>query len=166
MIEGKSAKTDSYTYITKLGPVTITEEHGYITEVLFGDFGYDHANTPLTDQAADEIREYINGKRSVFTLPLRQDGSDFDKQVWNVLLTIPEGECRTYAQIARQLNRPKAARAVGNACGRNRIAILIPCHRSVRSDGTPGGYAWGVEIKKKLLQIEKNYIQSEKKQQD
>jgi len=163
MIKGKTAKTQSYTYTTELGPITITEENGYVTEVLFGDFGYYHANTPLTDEAALQIEEYLKGKRDHFTIPIQQDGSEFDHQVWDVLLNIPIGEKKTYAQIAQELGRPSAARAVGNACGRNRIAILIPCHRSVRSDGTIGGYAWGADLKKRLLKIESDYKDSQEK---
>ena len=148
---------NSFTYTTELGSITITEEDGFITEVLFGDFGYNNANTPLTDLTADQIREYLSGSRTAFTVPFRQDGSDFDQLVWQLLRTIPAGQRRTYSELAETLSRPKAARAVGNACGRNRIAILIHCHRVVRSDGSPGGYAWGAEIKHHLLELEKLY---------
>lgn len=156
----KVTKTESYTYTTELGPITITEENGFITECLFGDFGYYNANTPLTDEAFHQLQEYLRGERRQFDLPIQQDGSEFDQNVWKILATIPAGERRTYSEIAQDLGRPSAARAVGNACGRNRVAILIPCHRAVRSDGTVGGYAWGADRKKKLLELEERFFKN------
>ena len=85
-----------------------------------------------------EIAEYFEGKRTEFTLPLAYRGSEFEETVWNQLLQIPAGETRSYQDIARALGNPKGSRAVGRANGMNRIAILIPCHRVVRSDGGLG----------------------------
>ena len=81
-------------------------------------------------------------------------GSAFQQQVWQALLSIPPGETRSYQQLAVQLQRPRAYRAVANACGANSIAWLVPCHRVVRSDGSLSGYRWGKEVKKSLLAIE------------
>lgn len=81
-------------------------------------------------------------------------GSDFDVMVWRALLTIPFGRTITYQQLADQIGRHGAVRAVANAVGRNRIAILVPCHRVVRSDGGLGGFYWGVELKRELLDFE------------
>ncbi|MCE9589719.1 MAG: methylated-DNA--[protein]-cysteine S-methyltransferase [Planctomycetes bacterium] len=86
--------------------------------------------------------------------PLDMEGSAFQISVWSALMDIPRGETRSYAQIARAIENPSAVRAVGRACAMNRIAILVPCHRAVRSDGTLAGFRWGVERKRRLLEIE------------
>ncbi|MFC0704154.1 methylated-DNA--[protein]-cysteine S-methyltransferase [Marinobacter persicus] len=88
------------------------------------------------------------------TLTLDLQGTSFQQEVWQAIREIPPGQTRTYTELARQLNKPKATRAVANACGANTIAVLIPCHRVVRSDGTPGGYRWGLARKKALLERE------------
>lgn len=85
---------------------------------------------------------------------LRPQGTPFQQSVWKALLDIPEGETRTYAQIANAIGKPKAVRAVGTAIGANPIAYLIPCHQVVRTDGGLGGYRWGLEIKKMMLKTE------------
>ena len=87
---------------------------------------------------------------------MRLSGTQFQKQVWNELKKIPHGETRTYKQIAEKIGRPKAARAVANACGKNPYPLIIPCHRAIRADGTPGGYsgAGGIEMKRHLLEGE------------
>ncbi len=92
-------------------------------------------------------------------LPLDIAGTDFQMAVWKQLRTIPPGETRSYADIARALGRPKAVRAVGAANGANRIAVLIPCHRVLRSDGSLGGYAYGLHIKNMLLKREREAVE-------
>ena len=89
------------------------------------------------------------------TLPLDIAGTAFQQAVWKELQRIPAGETRTYAQIAAAVGRPKAVRAAGSANGANNVAVLIPCHRVIRTDGTLGGYAYGLERKEKLLALEK-----------
>jgi AraC family transcriptional regulator of adaptative response/methylated-DNA-[protein]-cysteine methyltransferase len=89
-------------------------------------------------------------------IPLDVQGTAFQEAVWQELRKIPEGETRSYADIAAAIGKPKAVRAVGSANGANHVAVLIPCHRVVRSDGTMGGYAYGLEIKQRLLQKEAN----------
>lgn len=81
-------------------------------------------------------------------------GTAFQKKVWDALMRIPQGETRSYAEVAAQLGAPSAARAVASACARNRIAVLVPCHRVVRGDGSVGGYRWGLPLKRRLLQRE------------
>ncbi|MDQ2702167.1 MAG: methylated-DNA--[protein]-cysteine S-methyltransferase [Pseudomonadota bacterium] len=81
-------------------------------------------------------------------------GTAFQKKVWDALMKIPAGETRSYAQLAAELGQPNAARAVASACARNKVAVLVPCHRVVRGDGSPGGYRWGLPLKRKLLQRE------------
>jgi AraC family transcriptional regulator, regulatory protein of adaptative response / methylated-DNA-[protein]-cysteine methyltransferase len=88
-------------------------------------------------------------------LPLDVQGTAFQQAVWAELQRIPPGETRTYAQIAMAVGKPKAVRAAGTANGANNVAVLIPCHRVIRTDGTMGGYAYGIERKEKLLALEK-----------
>lgn len=94
----------------------------------------------------------LSGKRS--DVPLDLLGTAFQKKVWDALMKIPVGETRSYAQLAAELGQPSAARAVASACARNKVAVLVPCHRVVRGDGSPGGYRWGLPLKRKLLQRE------------
>ena len=89
-----------------------------------------------------------------FTGPYDLRGTEFQQAVWQALLTIPAGQTRSYREIAEQIGRPKAVRAVGSACGANPISVLIPCHRVIRSDGSYQGYHWGVEMKTRLLNQE------------
>lgn len=110
---------------------------------------------PLLRRAAEELGEYLGGRRHDFTVPLDPRGTDFQRQVWQALRSIPYGETRTYGQIAEQIGRPHAARAVGMANNRNPIAILIPCHRVIGSDGSMTGYAAGIAIKERLLALER-----------
>lgn len=110
---------------------------------------------PLLRRAAEELGEYLAGRRRDFTLPLDPSGSDFQRQVWQALRSIPYGQTRTYGQIAEQIGRRRAARAVGMANNRNPIAILIPCHRVIGSDGSMTGYAAGIAIKERLLALER-----------
>jgi AraC family transcriptional regulator of adaptative response/methylated-DNA-[protein]-cysteine methyltransferase len=97
---------------------------------------------------------WLAGQPLPETLRLDPQGSEFQRLVWSKLLGIPRGETRTYRQLAMACNTPVAVRAVGTACGSNPISLLVPCHRVLRSDGTLGGYYWGLDIKQKLLDWE------------
>lgn len=102
----------------------------------------------------DEVAEKLLPTHPLFEgadIPFSLKGTPFQIKVWEALLQIPRGETRTYADIARAVGSPKAVRAVGSACGKNKIAFLIPCHRVVASDGKLGGYRWGLERKKAML---------------
>lgn len=103
-----------------------------------------------------QLTEYENGKRKVFELPLHLIGTDFQKQVWNALLEIPYGETRSYQEIAIHIGKPKALRAVGGACNRNPIGIIVPCHRVIGKNGSLTGYAGGLSYKELLLKHEKD----------
>jgi methylated-DNA-[protein]-cysteine S-methyltransferase len=105
-------------------------------------------------QTEQQLLEYFNGERKEFSVTLDFIGTDFQKQVWEALLTIPYGETRTYGQIADQLNNPKAVRAVGAANGRNPISIIAPCHRVIGASGSLTGFAGGLENKAILLKLE------------
>jgi O-6-methylguanine DNA methyltransferase len=101
-----------------------------------------------------ELQEYFAGQRREFSFPLDLRGTDFQIACWRALLTIPYGETRTYAHIARAVGSPKGFRAVGMANNRNPIAIVVPCHRVIASDGTLCGYGGGLDLKRKLLELE------------
>ena len=107
-------------------------------------------------QLEAELAAYFAGQRREFTVPLTFPGSDFEQRVWRKLLEIPYGETRSYRELARNLGQPGASRAVGTANGKNRIAILIPCHRVVNQNGELGGYGGGLWRKRSLLELERN----------
>lgn len=102
----------------------------------------------------DELEEYFAGKRREFSFPLDLRGTDFQLACWRALLAIPYGETRTYADIARAVGKPNAFRAVGMANNRNPVAIIVPCHRVIASDGSLCGYGGGLDLKRKLLELE------------
>lgn len=116
----------------------------------------DAAHRDWVDAVVALVREPRDGRtgRNAAELPLDLGGSEFQRKVWRALQRIPAGERRTYQQVAQSLGRPSAARAVARACATNRLAVVIPCHRVVRSDGTLSGYRWGVERKARLLKRE------------
>ncbi len=105
----------------------------------------------------EELDEYFHGKRRLFSVPLCPSGTEFQQSVWNILKEIPYGATRSYMQQAKLLNNPKGVRAVASANGTNQIAILIPCHRVIGSDGSLTGYAGGLHRKKWLLNHEQQY---------
>lgn len=109
----------------------------------------------FADKVFFQIEEYLSGKRKSFDFPYELKGSEFQKNVWNALLEIPYGETKTYKEIAILIGNPKACRAVGMANNKNPLPIVVPCHRVIGSNGKLVGYAGGVEIKDKLLEIEK-----------
>lgn len=108
----------------------------------------------LWERVKGELAEYFAGERRGFDLPLRYEGTQFQRSVWEELLRIPYGETRSYGRIAALIGRPGASRAVGMACHLNPICVLIPCHRVVSSSGALTGFAEGLEIKARLLETE------------
>ncbi|MCG7550751.1 methylated-DNA--[protein]-cysteine S-methyltransferase [Pseudoalteromonas sp. Of7M-16] len=108
-------------------------------------------DTPELDNWIYALDSHISHGAPKPDVPLDIKGTAFQLKVWQFLLSIKEGEVMSYGEVAAQIDSPKAVRAVGTACGKNRIGILIPCHRVLRSDGTLGGYRWGLERKKALL---------------
>lgn len=109
---------------------------------------------PVLMEAERQLRQYFAGERRVFDLPLDFSGTEFQRKVWQALLTIPFGETRSYTQIAEQIGAPKASRAVGAANGRNPISIIAPCHRVIGAAGDLRGFAGGLERKTYLLGFE------------
>jgi methylated-DNA-[protein]-cysteine S-methyltransferase len=108
--------------------------------------------------AADQLKEYFQGKRKRFDLPLVLEGTTFQKKVWRELSKIPYGLTHTYKEIAQKIRHPRAVRAVGNANGKNRFCIILPCHRVIATNGTLGGYSYGLEVKRRLLKLESTEI--------
>ncbi|PZF86481.1 methylated-DNA--[protein]-cysteine S-methyltransferase [Jiangella anatolica] len=102
----------------------------------------------------EQLAAYFAGELRRFSLPLSPVGTPFQRQVWDALLAIPYGETRSYREIAEQLGRPTASRAVGAANGRNPISVVVPCHRVIGTSGVLTGYAWGLERKRALLDLE------------
>ncbi len=109
---------------------------------------------PVLDRASRQLEEYFAGRRRVFDLPLEFLGTDFQRRAWQALQSIPYGETRTYADMARQIGQPTAVRAVGAANGRNPISIIVPCHRVIGSTGALTGFGGGLDAKAKLLALE------------
>jgi len=109
---------------------------------------------PVLIETEKQLREYFAGQRQVFSVPLDFGGTEFQNQVWQALLSIPFGETRTYTEIARQIGKPAAVRAVGAANGRNPISIIAPCHRVLGSTGNLTGFAGGLQAKAHLLALE------------
>lgn len=113
--------------------------------------------TDFTELVYKEIMEYLNGKRKSFDIKYEINGTEFQKKVWKELTKIPYGETRSYKEIAVAVGNPKASRAVGMANNKNPIAIIVPCHRVIGSDGKLVGYAGGLDMKRALLTLEKKY---------
>ena len=111
-------------------------------------------NHPVLLEAERQLKDYFSGKRKSFSVKLDFQGTEFQKKVWAALLTIPFGETRSYGQIAKQIQNPKAVRAVGAANGKNPISIIAPCHRVIGSTGKLTGFAGGLEAKARLLALE------------
>jgi len=138
-------------------PLTVFTDGTAVTELRFGT--WEQAPSPLADAAAMQLREYAEGRRTEFDLLLAPKGTAFQLAVWEALRCIPYGETRSYGDIAAAIGKPKAARAVGMACNRNPLPILIPCHRVVGKNGKLTGYAGGMELKQQLLDLERTYYE-------
>ncbi len=156
-----------YAKETSIGQVTITEDKGFITGLYIQkEIKKINGKNILSDilqNAFNQLEEYLCGKRKNFDLPLNPKGTPFMQKVWSYLYQIPYGETRTYKDIAVRLGNEKSYRAVGNANNKNPIPIFIPCHRVIGSDGSLIGYAYGLDVKRKLLELEElniNYNQA------
>jgi methylated-DNA-[protein]-cysteine S-methyltransferase len=135
------------------GLAAILWEHDDPKRVRLGELAEDPVH-PILVQAEQQLGEYFAGKRTAFSIKLDMVGTEFQKKVWEALLTIPFGETRTYADIAKHVGSPSAFRAVGAANGRNPVSIVAPCHRAIGSDGSLTGFAGGLDTKQFLLTLE------------
>lgn len=116
---------------------------------------FEEGKSAVTERAEAELDEYFAGVRHQFDIPLLFVGTEFQKKVWNDLLSIPYGKTISYGEMARRMGLPRAVRAVANANGANSISIFAPCHRVIGSDGRPTGYGGGLPAKEFLLELEK-----------
>lgn len=148
-----------------LAPIGLIEIHGSEKGIASISFSANVDNVIESPSClcdcVNQLHGYFNGKSKSFNLALDLEGSDFQKKVWNEILKIPFGKIKTYNDIAKKLGNKKTARVVGNAVGKNPLAIIIPCHRVIGSDGKLVGYAGGLWRKKWLLNFENKDVQSE-----
>lgn len=158
-------------YNSPIGELGIVENDNGITDIytekeledkdkLIKDKNYTLEETLLILKAYKELEEYFKGERKKFTISLSPEGTEFQKKVWAELIKIPYGETRSYKDIAIKIGKPTAARAVGMANNKNRMLIVIPCHRVIGKNGSLVGYASGIDMKKYLLDLEKNNIKA------
>lgn len=153
---------------SSLGLVLVAQSRIGVCAVILGDSQsrmYDdlrlrfpgatlNVGTPDRGRIADKVLAVVEEPAQQLDIPLDMGGTEFQQAVWQVLREIPAGMTMSYQDVAHRLGRPKAARAVAQACAANRLAVVVPCHRVVRSDGAMGGYRWGIERKRTLLERE------------
>lgn len=144
-----------YYYDTYAGKIGIAEEAGAITDIVFKTIDCPVEETELISETKRQLDEYFAGKRKDFDVPTRLNGTEFQKRVWLALRDIPYGKTASYKDIAAAVGCPKGYRAVGMANNRNPISIIYPCHRVVGSDGSLTGYGGGLDVKAKLLELER-----------
>lgn len=146
-------------YHSPAGLLKISGTEDYIAELSFNDSLQKPTSSkkhlpPLLIQCVEQLIQYFNGQRRIFELPLHQEGTPFQQEVWSELIQIPFGKTISYLELARRTGDTKATRAVANANGKNHIAIIVPCHRVIGSNGELVGYAGGLWRKKWLLEHE------------
>jgi methylated-DNA-[protein]-cysteine S-methyltransferase len=147
-------------YQSEVGRIAICEKDGRISRVCITNDKLPEdeqlCETALLLEAVRQLDAYFAGELKEFTLPLAPEGTEFMKKVWAALCEIPYGRTASYGEVAERIGAPKAARAVGLANNRNPIPIFIPCHRVIGADGSLTGYAGGLDMKQKLLDLERN----------
>jgi len=148
-------------YHSPIGKIKITADDHCITELIFIEpetmnemVDFEEDLPEVIHRCVDELIEYFAGKRRAFSVPINQEGTDFQQRVWKELYEIPYGKTISYADLAKKLGDPKCIRAAANANGKNKIAIIVPCHRIIGTDQSLVGYAWGKARKRWLLQHE------------
>lgn len=139
---------------TALTTLAVTVERDTVTEIHLGGTASRAPETTFDRRVAGELGEYFAGSRKEFDFPISPKGTEFQMLVWQELQRIPYGETRTYGEIAQHLGNQRAARAVGAANHHNPIPIVIPCHRVVATGGRLGGFGGGVELKRRILELE------------
>ena len=151
-----------YFYETIIGPLGIKDDGENIVEIFFNKEevpkDLELRETPLIKATMGQLQEYFEGKRKDFNIPMKAKGTEFQKSVWDQLLKVPYGETCSYGEIAKRIGNPKASRAIGMANNRNPISIIIPCHRVIGSSGKLVGYGGGLDIKERLLKLEKENL--------
>ncbi len=155
-------KTRYFTYVeSPIGRLRLAGERGNLLRIDFQ--GTDRALDPRSEwkedrdplaEAIAQLAEYFEGRRESFDVSFRLEGTPFQKQVWQALVSIPYGQTASYGELAMQIESPRAVRAVGAACARNPIPIIVPCHRVIGSNGRLTGFRGGLEMKRRLLSLE------------
>ena len=140
-------------YHSPLGWIEIQASHEVVTSLFFCDEQKKDElnNSDILTKCVYQLDDYFNGRRMNFDIPVHQEGTLFQQDVWNALMDIPFGTTVSYSDVARKLNNPLSVRAVGAANGQNKIWIIVPCHRVIGANGSLTGYAGGIERKKWLL---------------
>lgn len=140
-----------------IGPLTLTGDGASLQSVCFG--AQPPSGLPRADEAFSavvrQLQEYFSGERREFDIVLAPAGTPFQLAVWNALRTIPYGETRSYGEVAKLVGRPAAVRAVGAANGANPLPIVVPCHRVIGSNGSLTGFGGGLDLKRRLLELER-----------
>ncbi|MDP8269452.1 MAG: methylated-DNA--[protein]-cysteine S-methyltransferase [Candidatus Tenebribacter davisii] len=143
-------------FMGPIGDLTLISDGHSLIEIKFGPVTNTvNSNKPILLETEKQLSEYFKKERKVFSIKLDPIGTEFQLTVWNKLLQIPYGETISYQELASRIGKKNASRAVGNANGKNPIPIIIPCHRVIRKNGSFGGYAGGLKVKKYLLELEK-----------
>ncbi len=143
-------------YNTKIGKLKIEYENDVLTGIAYTENEKEQGiRSELSDKTVLQLEEYFDGRRKEFDIPIKLRGTEFQKKVWNELLKIPYGATVSYKDIAIKIGNPKACRAVGMANHNNPILIIVPCHRVINENKKLGGYALGLDLKRKLLELEK-----------
>ena len=137
-----------------LGKETAADFFGWLKRRI-GDAPRRPERSGIVAMALDQIVEYLNGTRREFDLPLDLRGTEFQRSAWSAVAGIPYGQTRTYAQVAHTIGQPLAVRAVGAANGANPLPLVVPCHRVLGSDGSLTGYGGGLDVKQRLLEMER-----------
>ena len=145
----------SKTIDTPIGKLGLYADETHLIRITFCAAGEKENSNKIIEITETQLREYFSGKRKEFTIPLKLDGTEFRKQVWDQLQKIPYGQTVSYQELATRVGSISKARAVGNANHHNPIPIIIPCHRVVRKSGNLGGFGGGLDVKEFLLEIEK-----------
>ena len=146
----------THTFCSPIGIVRLTEEGGAIIRIELTDTtDASTMPTPLLREAELQIMAYLKGKRQQLDFPIRMAGTPFQQRVWRALQQIPYGTTRTYGEIATAIGNPRASRAVGMACNKNPLLLIVPCHRVVGVNGKLVGFAYGTDAKRWLLELEK-----------
>lgn len=145
-------------YTTDIGIIKITYKQKISKIELVDQIDENNDRTLETDKIIGQINEYLDGKRKEFSIYdlCKAEGTNFQQKVWQELLNIPYGQTKTYKDIAKNIGNEKAVRAVATAISKNPLMIITPCHRVIGSDGKMHGYAYGINLKKKLLDLENN----------
>jgi methylated-DNA-[protein]-cysteine S-methyltransferase len=146
--------TFSTQFPTTVGPLTLEGDDRVLTRVGFGEASTPQGDAKAVSAAAIQLEQYFAGERKEFDLDVEVEGTAFERGVWDAVRAIPYGQTASYAEIARRIGRPDACRAVGRANGRNPLAVIVPCHRVVGSDGSLTGFAGGIAMKRALLDLE------------